>query len=61
MESMAGPKLGDHAIKQPMFNWEAEYEYNELKTFKLQVNNILCTYNFPQNDQVIAVQKAIQK
>ena len=39
-------------MKQPTFSWEAEDKYNELKTFKLEVNNILSTYNSPQNDQL---------
>ena len=55
MQSMAGPKLGGSAIKQPTFNWEAEDKYNELNTFKLEVNNILSTYNSPQNDQLAMV------
>ena len=55
MQSTAGPKLGGPAMKQPMFNWEAEDKYNELKTFKLEVNNILSTYNSPQNEQLAMV------
>ena len=61
MESMAGPKLGSPAMKQPMFNWEAEDKYNELKTFKLEVNNILSTYNSPQNEQLAMVKKLAGK
>ena len=61
MQSMAGPKLGGLAMKQPMFNWEAEDKYNELKTFKLEVNNILSTYNSPQNEQLAVVKKLAGK
>ena len=42
-------------MKQPTFSWEAEDKNNELKTFKLGVNNILPTYNSPQNEQLAMV------
>ena len=42
---IAGPKLGGPAMKQPGFNWEEDDKYSELKTFRLEVNNILTTYN----------------
>ena len=35
-------------MKQPTFDWNAEDTYSELKTFKLEVNNVLSTYNTPQ-------------
>ena len=38
--SMTGPKIGGPAMKQPTFNWDAEDKYSELKTFRLEVNNI---------------------
>ena len=44
-------------MKQPMFNWEGEDKYYELKTFHLEVNNILSTYNSPQNEQLAMVKK----
>ena len=47
-QSVAGSKIGPLAIKQPNFNWEADNKYSELKTFRLEVNNILITYNTPQ-------------
>ena len=34
-QSMAGPKIGRPAMKQPTFNWEADDKYNYLKTFRL--------------------------
>ena len=55
MQSTAVPKLGGSAMKQPTFNPEAEDKYNELKTFKLEVNNILSTYSSPQNEQLAMV------
>ena len=55
MQSTAGPTLGSPTMKQPMFSWEAEDKYNKLKIFKLQVNNILSTYNSTQNEQLAVV------
>ena len=40
-ENTAGPKLGSPMMKQPTFNWEAPDKYSKLKTFRLEVNNIL--------------------
>ena len=51
-QSMAGLKIGGPAIKQPTFNWEAYDKYTKLKTLRLEVNNILTTYNTPQTEQV---------
>ena len=42
-------------MKQPCFNWEADDKYSELKTFRLEVNNILTTYNTTQTEQLIMV------
>ena len=44
-QSTARPKIGGPVLKQPTFIWEADNRYNELKTFQLEVNNILSTYN----------------
>ena len=38
------PRLGRPIMKQPTFNWEAEDKYNELKNFRLGVNNITKSY-----------------
>ena len=46
-QSLAGPKIGRPAMKQPTFNWEADDKYSKLKTFSLEVNNILTTHNTP--------------
>ena len=52
---MAGSKIGRPAMKQPSFNWEADDKYSKLKTFRLEVNNILITYNTPQTEQLAMV------
>ena len=35
-----GPKIGGPTMKQPTFEWNAEDKYCELKTFRLEVNNV---------------------
>ena len=52
MHDMAGPKIGSPAMKQPMFDSDAEDKYSELKTFRLEVNNVLSMYNTPQTDKL---------
>ena len=54
-QSMAGPKIGGSPMKQPTFDWEADDKYSELKTFRLEVNNILTMYNKPQTEQLAVV------
>ena len=49
-QSVAGPKKVGPGMKQPTFNWEADDKDSELKTFKLEVNNILTTFNTPQTE-----------
>ena len=44
-QSVAGPKIGGPAMKQPTFNWEADDKYSKLKTFSLDINNILTMYD----------------
>ena len=51
--SIAGPKLGRPAMKQP--SWEADNKYSELKTFRLEVNNLLTIYNTPKAEQLAMV------
>ena len=46
----SGPKVGGPAMKQLMFDWNAQDKYSELKTFRLEVNNILSTCNTPQTN-----------
>ena len=54
-QNAAGPKLGSPTLKQTMFNWEAPDKYNKLKTFKLQVNNVLSTYSMPEVEMLAVV------
>ena len=54
-QSMEGPKIGRPAMKQPTFNWEADDKYRKLKTFRLEVNNILTTYNTSQIEQLAVI------
>ena len=58
-QSTAGPKIGRPAKKQPAFNWEADDKYNKLKTFRLEVNNVLSTYNTPQTEELTIVKNWI--
>ena len=37
------------------FDWNAQDKYSELKTFRLEVTNILSTYNTPQADKLALV------
>ena len=46
-------------MKQPSFIWEAGDKYNELKTFTLEVNNILAMYNIPQAEQLVIVKNCL--
>ena len=47
-QNAAGPKLGGPTMKLPKFYWEAPDKYSELKTFRLEVNNVLSTHNMPE-------------
>ena len=51
-QSVSGCKIGRPAMKLPTFNWEADNKYSELKTFRLEVKNILTTYNTLQIEQL---------
>ena len=52
MHNISGPKIGGPTMKQLTFNWNAEDKYSELKTFRLEVNNVLSIYNIPQTDKL---------
>ena len=54
-QSVARPKIGGPAMKQPIFYSETDNKYTELKTFRLEVNNILSTYNTPQAEELAMV------
>ena len=47
-QNAVGPKLGGPAMKQATFDWEAPDKYSELKTFRLEVNNVLSTHSTPE-------------
>ena len=51
----SGPKVGSPTMKQPMFDGNVQDKYSELKTFQLEVINILSTYNTPQTDKLALV------
>ena len=40
-----GPRLDRPKIKQQTVKWEAEDKYNELKSFRLEENNIFKSYS----------------
>ena len=48
MHDISGPKIGGTTMKQLTFDWNAEVMYSELKTFRLEVNNVLSIYSTPQ-------------
>ena len=48
-----GPKLGRPTLKQSTLDWRAMDKYMELKTFRLELNNILYTCNIKQGLQLI--------
>ena len=50
MHDTSGPRIGSPTMKQLMFDWNAEDKNSKLKTFRLEVNNVLSTYNTPQTD-----------
>ena len=54
-QGAAGPKIGGPAMKQQTFNLEADDKYSKLKTFRLEVNNILMMYSAPQAEQLAMV------
>ena len=55
MHNRSGPKVGGPTMKQPTFNWNVQDKYSKLKTFQLEANNILSTYNTPQTDKLVLV------
>ena len=52
-----GPRLGGTMIKHPKINWEANDKYNELKNFRLEVNNVFKLYSTPHADQIAIIKK----
>ena len=43
MHDISGDKIGSPATKKPMFDWNGEDKCRELKTFRLEVSNVLST------------------
>ena len=58
---VGGPKIGRPAMKQPSFNWEADYKYSKCKNFRLEVNNIFASYSTPHTEQLAIVKKLVKK
>ena len=48
-------------MKQPTFNWEAEDKYNELKNFRLDVNNIFKSHSMTQAEQITIIKKLVRQ
>ena len=57
--NISGAKIGSPAMKQLRFDFNAEDKYSELKTFRLEVNNVLSMYNTPQTDKLAEVKNWI--
>ena len=57
----ARPKIVGPTLKQPTFDWETTDKYTELKTFKLEVRNVLAMYNTPEVDKVAIVKKLVRE
>ena len=55
MRDGSGPKVGGPAMKQLTIKWNVLDKYIKLKTFRLEVNNILSTYNTQQADKLALV------
>ena len=60
-QSAAGPKIGGPAMKQPTFSWELDNKCNELKTFRVEVNNISSTYYLPQTEHLAIVKNWLER
>ena len=56
-QNATGAKLGSPALKHPTFDWEAPDKYTELKTFKLEVSNVLSTYGMLEAEKLVVVKK----
>ena len=54
-EDQRGPKLGCPVLKQLQFNWDATDKYIEWKAFRLEVRNVLSTYNAQEQDKITMV------
>ena len=61
MQNAVGPNLGCPTLKQPTFNWEVPDKNLELKTFKLEVSNVLSTYGMPEVEKLAVVRNWLGK
>ena len=55
MHDRSGPKVGSPKMWQPTFDWNVQDKYCKLKTFQLEVNNIISTCNTPQTNKLVLV------
>ena len=53
--NISGPKIGGPTMKQLTFEWNTKDKYSELKTFRLEVINVLSMYNTLQTDKLAVV------
>ena len=56
--SSAGSKIGGPTLRKLTFDWGSRDKYVELRNFRLEVNNILQSYNV-NNTQKIAIVKRL--
>ena len=61
MYDISGPKTDGPTMKQLTFDWNAEDKYSELKTFRLEVNNVLSMNNTPQTDKLALVKNWLER
>ena len=56
MDDISGPKICSPTMKQLTFDRNAKGKYSKLKTFRLEVNNVLSMYKTQQTDKLAVVQ-----
>ena len=52
-----GPKVDGLMMKQPTFNWDMDDKYNELKNFRLGVNNVFKLYTMTNIEMAAKLKK----
>ena len=55
MHDGSGPKIGGPTMKQSTFDWNMQDKYSKLMIFRLEVNNVLSTYNTPHTVKLVLV------
>ena len=58
-QNNAGLKMNGSIMKQPIFNWNTKDKYEKLQTFKLEVSNVLETYNLGQTEKVSIIKSLL--